>query len=75
VVFTGVKYVTKETLEGGNIMKKITDNLQITDELQKNRYQRHLELALKKKIGQFRNNSIKNIKWKYRKQQGKGAGK
>ena len=53
----------------------IMDNLQLTTELHKRTYGLHLELALKKKIGQFRNNSIKNMKWKDQNDQGKGEDK
>jgi hypothetical protein len=75
VIFRGLKYVTKEVIESGQIVKKVLDNLQLVTELQKTTYQLHVELELKKKIGQFRNNSIKNIKWKFRTDQGKGEGK
>jgi hypothetical protein len=74
VIFKGLKYVTKEVIESGTIVGMILDNLQLVSEYQKRAYQLHLELALKKKIGQFRNNSIKNMKWKYRNEQGKGEG-
>lgn len=74
VIFKGLKYVTKEVIESGIIVGMILDNLQLVSEYQKRAYQLHLELALKKKIGQFRNNSIKNMKWKYRNEQGKGEG-
>ena len=75
VIFKGLKYVTKEVIESGTIVGMILDNLQLVSEYQKRAYQLHLELALKKKIGQFRNNSINNMKWKYRIDQGKGEGK
>lgn len=75
VIFTGLKYATKETIENGSIVNKMLKNLQLTSDCQRTRYRLHLELALKKKIGQFRNNSIKNLKWKYIQYQGKGEGK
>jgi hypothetical protein len=75
VIFPGLKYVTKDTIERGTVSKKMMANLQLASDFQKRTYQLHLELALKKKIGQFRNNSIKNMKWKYRVDQGKGEGK
>ena len=75
VIFTGLKYVTKDTIERGVIGDMIMDNLQLESDFKRKSYRLHLELALKKKIGQFRNNSIKNMKWKYRVDQGKGEGK
>jgi hypothetical protein len=75
VIFKGLKYVTKEVIESGRIVNMVMDNLQMKTEWQRRTYQLHVEIALKKKIGEFRNNSIKNIKWKYRSDQGKGEGK
>ena len=75
VIFTGLKYITNQQLESGKVMGKMMENLQLTTETQKTNYKLHLTLALKMKIAQIRNNTIKNIKWKYRLNQGNGEGK
>jgi hypothetical protein len=75
VVFRVLKIVTKEVLKGGVVVGRIMQHLQIVTEYDKNAYRVHIELALQSKIGQYRDNSVKNIKWKYRSKKGKGPSK
>ena len=74
-MFRVLKIVTKEVLKGGVVVGRIMQHLQIVTEYDKNAYRVHIELALQSKIGQYRDNSVKNIKWKYRSKKGKGPSK
>jgi hypothetical protein len=74
VVFRSLKLVTKEVLDSGFVVDKIMRHLQLVTEYDKKMYRVHIELALQKQVGQYRNNSVKNIKWKYRTKKGKGPG-
>jgi hypothetical protein len=74
VVFRNVKLVTKEVLEDGFVVGKIMQHLQFITDYDKNMYRLHIELALQAKISQYRDNSLKNIKWKYRTKKGTGPG-
>jgi hypothetical protein len=75
VVFRGLKLVTKEVIKNGVVVDKIMGHLQFVTDYDKKNYRVHIELALQKQIGQYRDNSVKNIKWKYRTNKGKGQGK
>jgi len=74
-VFRRVKIVTKEVLKDGTVVGNIMKHLQFVSEQDRNMYRAHIELALQAKIGQYRDNSVKNIKWKYRTRKGKGTSK
>jgi hypothetical protein len=75
VVFRHVKLVTKDVLESGVVVERIMKHLHFITDFDKIRYRAHIELALQKQIGQYRDNSVKNIKWKYRKRKGTGPRK
>ena len=51
VIFTGLKYVTKDTIERGAIIGKIMENLQLASDFQKKAYRLHLEITVEKKLG------------------------
>jgi hypothetical protein len=74
-VFHRLKLVTKEVLKSGVIVNKIMKHLMFVTEHDKNMYRAHVEIALQTKIGQYRDNSVRNIKWKYRTKRGKGPSK
>ena len=75
VVFRGLKIVTKDVLICGVVVGRIMNHLQFVTDYDKNAYRAHIELALQAKMGQYRDNSVKNIKWKYRTKKGKGPSK
>ena len=74
-VFRRLKLVTKDVIKDGSVVRKIMEHLQVVTDWDKNNYRAHIEMALQTKIGQYRDNSVKNIKWKYRTAKGKGPGK
>jgi hypothetical protein len=74
-VFRRVKLVTKEVLKDGTVVRNIMKHLQFVSDQDRTMYRAHIELALQTKIGQYRDNSVKNIKWKYRTRRGKGISK
>ena len=74
-VFRSLKLVTKDVLKSGDVVKRIMQHLKFITPHDRSVYRVHIELALQKQIGQYRDNSIKNIKWKYRTRKGTGPGK
>jgi hypothetical protein len=74
-VFRSLKLVTKDVLKSGDVVKRIMQHLKFITPHDRSVYRVHIELALQKQIGQYRDNSIKNIKWKYRTKKGTGPGK
>ena len=74
VMFRSLKLVTKDVLKSGGVVDKIMTHLHFITDYDKNMYWVHIELELQKQIGQYRDNSIKNIKWKYRSKKGTGPG-
>ena len=74
-VFRSLKLVTKDVLKSGDVVKRIMQHLKFITAHDRSVYRVHIELALQKQIGQYRDNSIKNIKWKYRTRKGTGPGK
>ena len=75
VVFRKLKLVTKDVIKSGVVVEKIMGHLQFITDYDKRIYRSHVELALQKQIGQYRDNSVKNIKWKYRTKKGTGPSK
>ena len=75
MVFRNLKLVTKEVIKSGVVVDRLMWQLQFITEHDKMMYRVHIELALQKQIGQYRDKSVKNIKWKYRTKKGKRPGK
>ena len=75
MVFRGLKLVTRDVLESGVMVAKIMQHLGFITDQDKNMYRAHIELAMKKQIRQYRDNSVKNIKWKYKTKKGNGPSK
>jgi hypothetical protein len=75
VVFRGLKLVTKEVLDAGVTVARAMTHLQFITDYDKRMYRTQIELTIQKQIGQYRDNTIKNIKWKYKTNRGTGPGK
>ena len=74
-LFRGLKLVTKRVIEDGTVVNQIIRHLRMVTDHDKTVFRLHIELALKVMIGQYRDNSVKNIKWVYRTKKGTGPSK
>jgi hypothetical protein len=61
-IFCSVKIVDAEILKDGIIVKRVMKQAGVRAEDDKKNYRRHFELAITKKIGEFRSNSIRKIR-------------
>ena len=75
-IFRGVKILIKDSLvEGGEIMGRIFKYLGIKEKTEKSRYQECIEIWVKKKIGEYRDNTIKTMQRRYKGVKGRGTSK
>jgi hypothetical protein len=61
-MFCTLKIVDNSILKDGKLVTRLMNLVGITVEKEKKNYFRHLELAISKKIGEFRNNSIRKLR-------------
>ena len=61
-MFCSVKIVDAAILSDGVIVKRVMDQVGIQTEEERKNYRRHVELAVSKKIREFRNNSIRKLR-------------
>ena len=61
-LFCNVKIVDSSILSDGVIVKRVMHQVGVQTEEDKKNYRRHVELAVSKKIGEFRNNSIRKLR-------------
>ena len=61
-LFCSVKIVDSAILSDGVIVKRVMDQVGVQTEEDRKNYRRHVELAVSKKIGEFRNNSIRKLR-------------
>ena len=64
-IFCCVKIVDSTILRDGIIVKRVMHSVGIEADEDKINYRRHVELAVSKKIGEFRNNSIRKLRKTY----------
>jgi hypothetical protein len=64
-IFCNVKIVDATILRDGRIVKRVMKQVGVNKEEDKINYRRHFELAITKKIGEFRSNSIRKLRKTY----------
>ena len=73
-LFKGLKIVNSEVLKDGAVVRRMCDYLGMSAEDQK-KFKRHLELLVVERTTQYRNNSVRNLKIRFKAKGGVDPGK